>query len=267
MRGQGEQRIRPPAVAGSFYPADPGELQDMVQRFLHDVRTVETPPPKALIVPHAGYIYSGPVAASAYARLRRQHAHIRRVVLLGPSHRVAFRGLAVSGADYFATPLGTVALDREAITDILPLPQVHELDQAHALEHSLEVHLPFLQTLLDDFSLVPIVVGEASAEEVAEVIEALWDGPETLIVVSSDLSHYHDYATAQRLDRRTTRAIESLRYEDLDYESACGRNPVSGLLLVARRHGLHVHTLDLRNSGDTAGPRDQVVGYGAWELD
>jgi len=267
MQMQGEQRVRPPAVAGTFYPADPRELQDMVRGFLQDARPVKDPPPRALIVPHAGYIYSGPVAASAYARLRERHAQIRRVVLLGPSHRVAFSGLAVSGADCFATPLGKVPLDQQAIARVLALPQVRELDEAHALEHSLEVHLPFLQTILDDFSLVPLVVGDASAEEVAEVIETLWDGPETLTVVSSDLSHYHDYNTARQLDRRTTEAIEALRYEDLDYQSACGRNPLAGLLLVARRHGLHVQTLDLRNSGDTAGPRDQVVGYGAYEVD
>jgi AmmeMemoRadiSam system protein B len=185
-------------------------------------------------------------------------------VLLGPSHRVPVRGLAASSAASFRTPLGPVRLDREAVTRLETLPQVCLLDAAHALEHSLEVQLPFLQRVLDDFALVPLSVGDAGDDEVAEVIETLWDGPETLIVISSDLSHYYDYATARRLDAETTRAIEALAPERLEFESACGRVGVRGLLVAARRHGLQVETLDLRSSGDTAGPRDQVVGYGAW---
>ncbi len=223
--------------------------------------------PKAIIAPHAGYIYSGPVAATAYARLQPMRGTVERVVLLGPAHRVGFRGLALPDAVCFRTPLGEVALDEEAIAVLADMPQVRVLDAAHAREHSLEVHLPFLQEVLGDFRLVPLVVGEASAEEVGEALERLWDGPQTLIVVSSDLSHYHDYDTARRLDAATSRAIEQLRYEDLNEESACGRIPVSGLLYVARRRGLRVATLDLRNSGDTAGSRDRVVGYGAYVIE
>jgi AmmeMemoRadiSam system protein B len=226
--------------------------------------------PKAVIVPHAGYVYSGPVAAAAYVRLRPGRGVVRRVVLLGPSHHVPFRGLAVPATEAFATPLGEVPVDRQAVERILALPSVREFDGAHADEHSLEVQLPFLQEVLEeqpgDFALVPIAAGSAPPEEVASVIEALWDGAETLFVVSSDLSHYHDYETARRLDAATCRAIEAMRPEDIGEEDACGRVPVRGLLLAARRHGLRARTLDLRNSGDTAGPRDRVVGYGAWAL-
>jgi AmmeMemoRadiSam system protein B len=255
--------VRYPAVAGMFYPEDPAALRRIVREYLDGAPT-SGPVPKALIAPHAGYVYSGPIAASAYARLQPARDTIRRVVLLGPSHRVPFHGLAASSAEQFVTPLGPVPVDREAIDVLLELPQVHLLDEAHELEHSLEVHLPFLQEVLAAFTLVPLVVGEASPEEVDGVLERLWDGPETLIVVSSDLSHYHDYATARGMDSRTSQAIEQLRGQDIGYDDACGRNPVRGLLHAARTHGLHASTLDLRSSGDTAGPRDQVVGYGAY---
>lgn len=255
---------RPAAVAGMFYPADPAELKAMVDGMLAEAATSE-PPPKAMIVPHAGYVYSGPVAATAYARLLNRTHPIRRVVLLGPAHRVPFRGLAVPSVDYFQTPLGLVPLDRASIEALKQRPFVVESDAAHAQEHSLEVHLPFLQeTLGEDFVLVPVVVGDARPEEVAEALELLWDGPETLIVISSDLTHYLDYETARRIDRVTSEAIEHLEPERIGFEQACGRIPVQGLLLEARRHGLHGRTVDLRNSGDTAGPRDQVVGYGAY---
>lgn len=257
-------KIRPPAVAGTFYPADATELRAMIRGFLAQVDIDEEAPPKAIIVPHAGYIYSGPVAASAYARLRSARNLIRRVVLLGPSHRVPFYGLATTTADQFATPLGTVPVDQAAIARISGLRQITLLDEAHALEHSLEVHIPFLQETLEAFTLVPLVVGDASPQDVAQVLEMLWGGPETLIVISSDLSHYHDYATAQRMDRATSAAIEALRPQDIHYEQACGRNPVNGLLYLAKTHQLHAKTVDLRNSGDTAGPRDRVVGYGAY---
>jgi len=258
--------IRQPAVAGMFYPADPRELQAMLNGFLAEAEAAG-PPPKALIAPHAGYVYSGPVAASVYARLAAARERIQRVVLLGPAHRVGFLGLAASGADVFRSPLGDVPIDREAVASLADLPQVHLLEEAHALEHSLEVHLPFLQAVLGEFSLVPLVVGDAGAEEVAEVLERLWGGDETLIVISSDLSHYHDYTTAQRMDRATSKAIEEGRAGDIGYEDACGRNGILGLLAAAKHHGLHGHTVDLRNSGDTAGPRDQVVGYGAYVFD
>lgn len=258
-------RVRQPAVAGSFYPADSRTLAAEVSAYLRDVSLPAAPtPPKALIVPHAGFIYSGPVAASAYATLRGRPTPVERVVLLGPSHRVALTGLAATAADAFLTPLGAVPVDRDAVERALEFRQVHLAEAAHQFEHSLEVQLPFLQQVLDDFSLVPFAVGDASAAEVDEVLEALWGGEETLVVISSDLSHYYDYATAQRLDADTTRAIEAGEPDRLGSESACGRVPVRGLLLTARRHGLRCRTLDLRNSGDTAGPRDQVVGYGAY---
>jgi AmmeMemoRadiSam system protein B len=262
-------RIRPPAVAGLFYPDDPVELARQVRELLDAARAAQpgTPPaPKALIAPHAGYVYSGPVAASAYVRLDPLRNRVRRLVLLGPAHRVPLRGLGASSADAFATPIGDIPLDRDAIERTLALPQVERADGAHAPEHSLEVHLPFLQSVLGEFALVPFVVGDASPDEVAGVLELLWDGPETRIVVSTDLSHYHPYEVAQRLDRATTRAIEALRPEDIASEQACGRIPVQGLLVAARQRGLDVRTLDLRSSGDTAGSRDSVVGYGSYAV-
>ncbi|MBI3771232.1 MAG: AmmeMemoRadiSam system protein B [Gammaproteobacteria bacterium] len=259
-------RLRNPAVAGTFYPADAAELRSMLNNFLAPLKPAQetAPVPKAMIVPHAGYIYSGPVAASAYRLLWPARNNIRRVVLLGPSHRVPLFGLAASSADAFNTPLGQIALDKVAITRLLELPQVKLMDQAHTLEHSLEVQLPFLQTVLNDFTLVPLVVGEASPQDVAEVLDVLWDGDETLILISSDLSHYHDYNTARHMDQATSKAIEQLKPETILYDDACGRNGINGLLLAAQEHGLQARTIDLRSSGDTADPRDQVVGYGAY---
>jgi AmmeMemoRadiSam system protein B/AmmeMemoRadiSam system protein A len=248
-----------------FYPGNPVELRHMLSEMLDSVDDTE-PVPKAIIAPHAGYIYSGTVAATAYARLKPAHDKIKRVILMGPTHRVAVRGLATVSVDGFDTPLGSIPLDRPAIEKALELPQVGLSDVAHAQEHSLEVHLPFLQTCLDDFKLVPFAVGEATAQEVAEVLELLWGGPETLIVISSDLSHFLDYDSATSKDHKTSKAIEELRYEDLAYDDACGRNPVKGLLFLARKHHYSVQNIDLRNSGDTAGPRDSVVGYGSYVL-
>lgn len=258
--------VRTPAVAGLFYPGRAGELAATVERLLADAapHAEAGPLPKAIIAPHAGYVYSGPIAASAYVRLKPLATRIRRVVLLGPCHRVAVRGLAVPGVDAFATPLGDVPLDRTAIDMLGRLPQVQVHDAAHAPEHALEVHLPFLQAVLGEFRLVPIVVGHATPEEVAEVLDAIWGNDETLIVVSSDLSHYLPYASAQAIDARTSRAIETLDEAGIGEDQACGRLPVLGLLQVARRRGLSATTLDLRNSGDTAGDRRRVVGYGAW---
>lgn len=257
--------VRTPAVAGLFYPADARVLDAEVRGYLA-ATDAAGPAPKAMIAPHAGYVYSGPVAASAYAWLTAGRGIVSRVVLLGPAHRVPFKGLAASGARAFETPLGDVPVDVDAVKRILALPQVALFDDAHRMEHSLEVHLPFLQRVLDNFSVVPLVVGDATAEEVAEVIDLLWGGVETVIVISSDLSHYHDYDTARRLDAATSRAIEALRPDDISPEQACGRLAIQGLLRAARTHGLHTKTVDLRNSGDTAGPSNEVVGYGAWVL-
>ncbi len=257
-------KVRQPAVAGRFYPADPDELRDLINALLGQVPAATGPTPKALIAPHAGYIYSGPIAASAYAQFIPARDTIERVVLLGPSHYVVMDGLATASAEAFATPLGVVPVDMEAIRQVRSMPQVRELDEAHAHEHSLEVQLPFLQSVLGGFALVPLTVGEAEPEEIAEVLDALWGGPETRLVISSDLSHYHDLQTAQRLDSATAKAIEALKPAAIGEERACGRIPIRGLLQTARRRGLRARTLDLRTSGDTAGPRDQVVGYGAF---
>jgi hypothetical protein len=278
-----------------FYPADARQLANDVKDYLVAARPFELAP-KALIVPHAGYIYSGAIAATAYATLlspdrteqnqsaqkglvggssrnrlaspvtchnRPIAARIRRVVLLGPTHRVAVRGLALPDVDAFDTPLGRVMLDAAGARAIADLPQVGVSSQAHALEHSLEVQLPFLQTVLKDFTLLPLAVGMASAEEVAEVLERVWGGDETLIVISSDLSHYLPYSVAQRVDQGTAQSILNLQ-QPIPHDQACGGTPVSGLILAAQKHHLSPYLLDLRNSGDTAGSHDRVVGYGAF---
>lgn len=255
--------IREAAVAGHFYPGSAGELSAAVEQYLDDAQTAPGPQPKALIVPHAGYIFSGPVAASAYARLKPYRDRITRVILLGPCHRVPVRGLALSGADFFRTPLGDVPLDK-ALINGLHLPAVEVFDDTHVFEHSLEVHLPFLQMLVDNFTLAPFVVGIAEPETVAAVLDELWGGPETLIVISSDLSHYLEYDAARERDKSTSRSIEQFDAESIGPEDACGCHPIGGLLVLAKRRGMTVETLDLRNSADTAGPMDQVVGYGSW---
>jgi MEMO1 family protein len=250
-------------VAGLFYPAERETLRLDLSRYLAQAKPYRGKQPKALVAPHAGYVYSGPIAANAYAALAQDAAQIHTVVLLAPSHRVAFGGLAVSDADTFATPLGEIPVDGARVQQLLTLPQVTVRPQAFGDEHALEVQLPFLQQVLEDFRLVPLVVGDADAQQVAEVLEQVWGDRHTLVVISSDLSHYEDYQSAQRHDARTSELIEALD-EHLEYEDACGRNPLRGLLRVARRQALRAQTLDLRNSGDTAGPRDRVVGYGAY---
>ena len=257
------QSVRPAAVAGLFYPADPGTLSRTVSGLLGSAAARAARTPKAIIAPHAGYVYSGPIAASAYALLAPARNTVKRVILLGPTHRVAVRGLAVPSVGRFATPLGFVDLDTAALDELRALPQVVTRDDAHALEHSLEVHLPFLQTVLREFKLVPLAVGHAGAPEVAAVLDALWGGPETLIVVSSDLSHYLTYREAQGIDQATCAAIVALK-TDVDHEQACGATPVCGLALAARRRNLQAELLDLRNSGDTAGDKNRVVGYAAF---
>lgn len=254
--------VRTPAVAGMFYPADSRQLAREIQEFLAEARP-QTLSPKALIVPHAGYVYSGAVAAAAYATLENVAPYIRRVVLLGPTHRVAVRGLALPDAEAFDSPLGRVMLDTDAMRGIAHFPQVGISNKVHEQEHSLEVQLPFLQSVLDDFTLLPLAVGMATAEEVAEVLEAVWGGEETLIVISSDLSHYLPYATAQSIDNKTTESILKL-HQLASHDQACGATPVNGLILAARKHHLKPHLLDLRNSGDTAGSHDRVVGYAAF---
>ncbi len=256
--------IRSPAVAGMFYPANPSDLARDVRSLLEAAPKASAGRPKAIIAPHAGYVYSGPIAANVYARLLPARDDISRVVLVGPSHRVAFRGIAASSAQAFETPLGRIPIDRDSVNSLIGLPEVGIFDAAHAEEHSLEVHLPFLQAIFSRFSLVPLVVGDASAVAVGAVLDALWGGPETLIVISSDLSHYLAYDAARSIDQATRGAIERLEPDAIGFDQACGRLPIAGLLTVARRRGLSVETVDVRNSGDTAGPRDQVVGYGAW---
>ena len=261
------KHVRQPAVAGTFYPRDTAELAADARRYLEQAAPAcgkDGVAPKALIVPHAGYVYSAPVAAAAYVRLAAVRDIIKRVILLGPAHYLPIQGLAASSVSSFATPLGEVPVDRRAIESLRDLPQVAVRDDAHGPEHCLEVQLPFLQIILNDFAIVPLLVGAATYGEVRDVIDRLWDGPETLFVISSDLSHYYPYETARRLDAETAAAIVALEADAIGDEQACGRAPIGGLLLAARGHGLHAVVADLRNSGDTAGSRSEVVGYGSF---
>jgi AmmeMemoRadiSam system protein B len=257
-------RVRPPAVAGRFYAGEPRRLEAEVADLLASAANSPGPAPKALIAPHAGYIYSGRVAACAFASLQNSAKGIERVVLIGPAHYERLAGIALPSADAFDTPLGRVPIDRDMDRALADLAYVSRSDSAHAPEHALEVELPFLQSLLPRCALVPLLVGNASARQVAQALQRLWGGPETLIVVSSDLSHYHDYDTARRLDAATAAAIERGDAERLGPNDACGHLAIAGLLIEAAARGLIARRLALANSGDSAGARGQVVGYGAW---
>jgi AmmeMemoRadiSam system protein B len=266
MRSDVHARIRPPAVAGLFYPDEPAELRDAVSDYLAQAPAVADGPPKALIVPHAGYIYSGGIAAAAYSQLAHRRSEIRRVVLIGPSHRVYLQGMAVPTADAFQTPLGVVPIDGELKARVLAHSQVVEAGEPHANEHCLEVQLPFLQMLLEEFTLLPVALGSASPAAVASMLAEVWGGDETLVLVSSDLSHYLPYDAARQLDSTTIDAI--LRYDThLTGEQACGCIGINGLSHLARQRDLSIAEIARCNSGDTAGDRIRVVGYGAFRLD
>lgn len=261
--------VRQPAVADMFYPGDTDQLRSNVMHMLDEskqqpLKGIPTQRPKAIIAPHAGYVYSGTTAAKAYQLLEPYRDDYRHVVLLGPSHRVGFTGIATCSADYYETPLGSIALDKTNTEKALQCQGVVCLDQAHLQEHSLEVHLPFLQTVLGEFELTPLVVGDCDAQTTARVLNALWGGDDTLIVISSDLSHFLDYDTANALDSATCKAIEAFNGDAISFEQACGRNPIKGLLAAAQAHPLTIKTLGMCNSGDASGDRSRVVGYGAW---
>lgn len=265
-RGIHNASVRPAAVAGLFYPDDASQLRDAVARHLAAAGVGDLPAaPQAMIVPHAGYNYSGAVAAAAYSLIASRRHEIRRVVLIGPSHRVYLQGIAVPEADAFATPLGNIAIDREHKALLLAGGDVVSADAPHAQEHCLEVQLPFLQVILDDFTLLPLVVGAAAPQHVASVLASTWGSEETLVLISSDLSHYHPYEVAQRIDRATSDAILR-RTTDLSGEQACGAACINGLLQLARERQLSVTEVLRLNSGDTAGDRDRVVGYGAFAI-
>jgi len=276
ITGNSEKNIRPTAVASMFYPGDTAELRDTVQNYLQSssveekvfqLKKSETSELRALIVPHAGYIYSGKIAASAFRLLQEIPKRFKRVLLLGPAHRVWIQGAAFPRADYFDTPLGEIALDKVLMEKLLrDYSWISVNDEAHAEEHCLEVQLPFLQETLSKFELIPLVVGETKSEELAQLIQQFSKDEETLIVISTDLSHFHDYQTAQEIDARTAKAIELLEPEQLLAEDACGANPLRGALVAASQNNWQVHRLCLCNSGDTAGDRRRVVGYGAWAM-
>ena len=265
LRNDFSQNIQKPAVAGTFYPAHPGQLGRMLDSYLMEARPKTTSFPKALISPHAGCIYSGPIAASAFVHWKDEPSRIKRIVLLGPSHHVEFSGIALNRASAFATPLGTVAVDAEGVEQAASVKGVSFFEEPYFREHALEMELIFLQRILGEFAIVPMLIGcNTPRNQVSAVVDKLWGGNDTVFVVSSDLSHYYDYRTAQLLDRHTADAIESLQPEKIGMEHACGWLAIQGLLDVAADKKLQPATVDLRNSGDTAGSRDAVVGYGAF---
>lgn len=257
--------IRRPAVAGRFFPAVRSELTAIVQSCLQEASPPErTGAPKAIIAPHAGFAFSGPVAGSAFAPLTEAANEIGRVVLIGPSHHVAFDGVATSGFGNFETPLGVVSVDAGAIRQALKFDFVKEFEPAHQREHSLETHLPFLQSVLGEFQVVPLVTGRIDRETLARLFDALWGGEETIISVSSDLSHFFDYETARSLDRETSTRIAQFEADQITPDDACGAVSIRGFLEAGRRREMRSEIIDLRNSGDTAGDRSRVVGYGAY---
>jgi AmmeMemoRadiSam system protein B len=255
--------IRKPNVAGQFYPDQTKVLSEMINKFLSEVHVNIKEKPKAIIVPHAGYTYSGPIAATAYATLLPYKESIKKVILLGPTHRMSFKGVAATMVDYFETPLGSIPIDHN-IQEISSSQIVNVNETAYEMEHSIEVQLPFLQTVLNKFELLPLIVGDIEFIKVADIINNLWDSDETLIVVSSDLSHYKAYYSAQTLDTLTSSIIEKLAPNELQSEQVCGLIPIQGLLQVAKQKNIQVRTLDVRNSGDTSGSKENVVGYGAY---
>jgi MEMO1 family protein len=263
---RGNSNVRPPAVAGLFYPDDERELRDAVSAYLAQYAAgAAGSAPKALIVPHAGYIYSGGIAAAAYATVANLRRAIRRIVLIGPSHRVYLRGMAVPAATSFATPLGKVEIDRALKSTLLQRGDVVEADAPHAQEHCLEVQLPFLQMLFDEFTLLPLVLGSIAPEHVADALAEVWGDAATLLLVSSDLSHYRTYEQARQIDAATSASI--LRREaTLLGEQACGSVGINGLLYLAEQRALAVSEIARCNSGDTAGDKSRVVGYGAFAV-
>ena len=262
--------IRPPAAAGTFYPRNPDELEASVHHYLNKADSLfeaTQQAPKAIIAPHAGYVYSGLTAAAVYNRLYPAREIIKRVIILGPCHRVAINGAALPSTEIFQTPMGEIPIDTKSMESIKHLDCVKTFNETHVNDHCIEVHLPFLQTVIKEFKIVPIIIGEVKPHEVAEILETLWGGPETLILISSDLSHYLDYTQANMLDNQTCKVIERMDFQALGHNQACGRHSIKGLLILAKKKGLLVKTADIRNSGDTAGGKDRVVGYGSWYFD
>lgn len=257
-------KIKKPAVAGAFYPDEPDILNNMVEH-LFDAITWAGSSPKAIIAPHAGYIYSGIAAACAYQCLEMM-PYIKNIILVGPSHYIAFNGVAYSDYDTFITPLGELFVNTNLIQQIAKLPATQHFNDAFSREHCLEVQFPFLQKKLNEFTIVPLLVSGANKQTVASVLEALWGDKETLVIISSDLSHYHDYLTAQQLDSETSQAIVNLDADNIKEDSACGRIAIRGLLHLAKQKKMQAKKILQINSGDTAGDKQRVVGYGAYHF-
>lgn len=262
-------KIRKEAVAGTFYPEGTIELETLITTLLHEKDLPDIPPPKAIIVPHAGYVFSGSIAASAYRKIKSFSSLIKKVVILGPSHRVSFNGIALSSDEQWATPLGNVEVDQETCCELKTIDFINYNDAAHKEEHSIEVQLPFLQKTLNDFTIIPLLSCQTSLKEAVYTLEKVWGDEETLIIISSDLSHFLNYDDCRKKDHETVNAIENFDYDKLKNDDACGLIPISALLAVAKQKKMKMETLDVRCSGDTAGRRDSVVGYasfGFWEI-
>ena len=250
-------------VAGLFYPAEPKELREMIEVFISNAKVAQNLT-RAIIAPHAGYVYSGPIAGSAYRALYSSKETIKNVVIMSPSHNISFDGVATHSADSFSTPLGDLHVNKEIKETISNLPFVKELDNAFIREHALEVHLPFIQHTLPQAKIVPLIVGHTYPEEIQMLLETLWPDPTNAFVISSDLSHFLSYVQAQKIDSLTAKQIEKLLYKEIHHEQCCGFFPLRGLLKFAKEHGLKITALDLRNSADTAGDKGRVVGYGSF---
>lgn len=257
--------VRIPAVAGIFYPGDRFMLENQINTLLTQAKQ-HSPFPKAIIVPHAGYAYSGAIAASAYASLKQNRNQIKKIVLLGPAHTLYFKGIAYDSKQYFSTPLGEIKQDQDLLNKIIHLPYVHELPEAHQNEHCLEVQWPFCQVLFSNFSILPLVVGETNEKDVSRLLNLIWGDPDTLIIISTDLSHYLPYNLAQTADHDTCMSIDTLDDESIHQDGACGYYALRGFLHCARQKQLHGRLLDLRNSGDTAGNKQKVVGYASYHF-
>lgn len=257
-----DTEFRKPTVAGLFYPSETDNLSKLITDLLNQKPPVSFT--KMLIVPHAAYQYIGEILAQSYLHLFSRSQQIKTVVLLTPSHHIKFNGIAITSKDCYLTPFGEVIIDSDAMMTLLNFPQVVMFDDAHIKEHSIEIHLPFLQTILPSFSLVPLIIGETNSYNILEILEKLWEQEETLIIASMNLSHYQTYNIAQELDQRTSQAIESLHWQSLQTNQICNIHLISSLLQLAHQKSLTPKTIKVCNSGDLTGIKNRVVGYGAF---
>ena len=260
------EKIKQADVAGMFYPGEEASLRQMVDGFIQKALSFDLRP-RAIIAPHAGYIYSGSIAGTAYKTIAAVRDQIENVIIMSPAHRFYLRGIALHMADAFATPLGNIPVNIGIVKKIKQFSSVQWEERSFIQEHGLETHLPFIQRAFKPgIKIVPMIVGECQESEVAEILESVWEDPRNFVIISSDLSHFHSYADAKKLDRNTVDLIQNLDSQSLDTEFACGHYPICGLLNLARNRKLKIKALDIRSSGDTAGSKESVVGYGSFAV-